>query len=48
VGWSLWTFAIVYPAKWLTVLILTNTAVEVVLGQFPAQIRDAVYAAQNF
>jgi len=32
------------PAKRLTVIVLTNTAVEGMSGQFPAQIRDAIYA----
>ena len=32
------------PAKRLTVVVLTNTAVEGVSGQFPMQIRDAIYA----
>ena len=35
------------PAKRLTVVILTNTAVEGLFGQFPIQIRDAAYAAQD-
>ncbi len=35
------------PAKGLTVVALTNTAVEGVFGRFPTQIRDAVYAAKN-
>lgn len=34
------------PASELTVVILTNTAVEGLFGRFPYQIRDAVYAAQ--
>ncbi|HXM40864.1 MAG TPA: serine hydrolase domain-containing protein [Bryobacteraceae bacterium] len=33
------------PAKRLTVVVLTNTAVEGLTGQFPMQIRDAIYAA---
>jgi CubicO group peptidase (beta-lactamase class C family) len=33
------------PVKRLTVVILTNTAIEGMAGQFPYQIRDAVYAA---
>ncbi len=32
------------PAKRLSVVVLTNTSVEGLLGQFPAQIRDAIYA----
>jgi len=35
------------PAKRLTVVMLTNTAVEGVFGQYPTQVRDAVYAAQD-
>ncbi len=33
------------PAKRLTVVIMTNTAVEGVYGRFPGQIRDSLYAA---
>jgi CubicO group peptidase (beta-lactamase class C family) len=33
------------PVKSLTVVVLTNTAIEGMAGQFPYQIRDAVYAA---
>jgi CubicO group peptidase (beta-lactamase class C family) len=32
------------PAKRLTVTVLTNTAVEGMSGQFPMQIREALYA----
>jgi CubicO group peptidase (beta-lactamase class C family) len=35
------------PAKRLAVVVLTNTAVEGIFGQFPTQIRDAIYAAQG-
>jgi CubicO group peptidase (beta-lactamase class C family) len=35
------------PARRLTVVVLTNTAVEGVLKQFPTQIRDAIYASQG-
>jgi CubicO group peptidase (beta-lactamase class C family) len=35
------------PAKRLTAVVLTNTAVEGLFGQFPAQIRDAIYAAED-
>ena len=34
------------PANRLTVVIMTNTAVEGVYGRFPGQIRDSLYAAR--
>jgi CubicO group peptidase (beta-lactamase class C family) len=35
------------PAKQLTVVALTNTTLEGIFGQFPIQVRDAVYSAEN-
>lgn len=31
------------PVEALTVVVLTNTSVAGVIGDFPAQVRDAVY-----
>jgi len=33
------------PARELSVVALTNTAVEGLFGQFPVQVRNAVYAS---
>lgn len=44
-GGALGSHWFVDPAAGLSVVVLTNTAVAGVIGDFPAQLRDAIYAA---